>query len=455
MAISDEQYTEWLAADVAERVVLIEATYSDGIEYISDRGYRDGTTIYADRLLGNITIDSKFGAGTIGGIKVVNAGDIDEWINRRWRGHPFVVLLGDKSWARSDFRIQISGINAGLKLPSTSTYKWELFDNRKLLERDIADEDNPVLLGQVFNIEPVLIDDANLIYKVNDGTIDSFDEIRDNGNPLITGDDFSVDLTTGQFTLVNSPVGKITCDATQADKTAAQMLANLTARIDVDVDQSNLDDYGNTATLGYYTKQEVSVKSVLDKVLETTGGEYRFSTANGNLQIFRLEVPTSDVVKNIIPDDTANKSLRLVKTIDPINVMKFGYKKNWSPQSEDSTADTLTVAEKKEFSEEYEFVTTNNALDDYPIAVDKRVDSLYFLQVDAQAECDRRALIRSVERRVWEQSNFLTSAEVKIGESVNIKYPRFDFANEAGVNCRVVGTLVQLGKRRVGLSLWQ
>lgn len=70
----------------------------------------------------------------------------------------------------------------------------------------------PLCFGICRNVEPFLVDSANLVYAVHDGPIRGVTAVYDDGVTLTPVTQYTVNPATGEFTLLQSPVGKITAD---------------------------------------------------------------------------------------------------------------------------------------------------------------------------------------------------------------------------------------------------
>lgn len=451
--ITDPQYTAWLSDDDTDPVVLIEAAYDGataGTEYVANAIYPGPgevsvTRIYDEIVLGNISIDSRLDRLTIGQVTLIDDGDITAWLDRVWRGHPIKFYLGDRSWDRTDFRLQIEAINGGIKSIKSDRLAWTIYDLSDTLRVEIGSETLPICLGKTFNVKPVLIDAATDKFKVHDGAVTSI-AVRDNGVSVTP----TFDLPNGEFTLAVAPAGQITCDVVQADQSAADMIDKLCADNSISVNSTNLTAFSNTDPLGMYIDKPTSMESVVREIMASVGGSYRFNLS-GELEIWRLEAPGTGTT-TLIADDIEEDGLKQASTEYPITQLTLGYKKNWAVQSADSLAGSLTTQQRDDYSTEYQLVSKSNTLTDYPLSKDERKNSLFYVQADAQSECDRRAALRNTKRSVSRAKCYLSAAEVTEGEDVNITYPGVGF--ESGQDAVIIGIRQNLGKRRIELSLW-
>ncbi|MBL4656249.1 MAG: hypothetical protein JKY33_10555 [Bacteroidia bacterium] len=239
--ISDAEYSKWEKSPTAIRVILVEAKHSKGIVLFSTRSYISATTdtkpnrYFEGIIKGSVKIVDAVDKATIGDIDLINDGSHTDWFNLSWRGFPIKIYLGDARWSFSNFRIVANGIIGGISAPSVDTFKFSVLNSSEALKVSIGREISPVVIGKVYNIRPVLINAGSLIYKVSSAKTSGLDSItslvvRDNGVVLVVVTDYTVDLVTGEFTLVSAPAGQITCDVEEvsyAPKNMAEEICRL------------------------------------------------------------------------------------------------------------------------------------------------------------------------------------------------------------------------------------
>ena len=454
---TDDQYAEWLTDPQARRVVLVKATHADGVEYFGNAAYNsmyddaDPNRHYEDLLLSDVTIEHSLSKATIGDITVVNDGSHTGWLDYDWKGYPLQIYLGDARWRFDNYRLNVDGINGGISAPSNNRHRFDVLDPYENLKQTIGSESAPIAFGECFNVRPALIDSATLRYKCNDSAVISM-TIRDNGlTPGVAPTQF---IATGEFTLAATPAGQITVDVVQTSKTAAQIVEAVCDLIGVPVNASNLAAFPNTAVLNKYINTATPAIEVIDSVLKTVGGSFRFNTL-GEIEIFRLDVPATSTL-TLTNDDIAsvkNTGIKQLKTEAPVKTMTVGYAKNWSVQSADALAGSLSVSLKELYSTEYRTVEKTNTLPNNPLALDMRHDTLFVYEADAQAEADRRQVIRSVIRHLFEVKGFLASGQVVLGQTITIFYPDYSFAN--GLDAVVIGIERKLGKGIMNITVWR
>mgnify|MGYP000374134098 CR=1 FL=1 len=451
--ITDEQYSAWLRDANAEPVILVEATHSTGTVYVASQAYQTGQgetpahTCYRAVMANSPEIVERLGSATVGDMDLVNDGSLDSWLDLYWRGYPLQLYLGDAGWVRSDFRLAVDAINGGISRPSSGRLQWTIYDRAETIRVPVGSESNPIRLGSVFNAKAVLVDGVTLKYKAHSNPATSM-TVRDNGVAVTLA---SEDLTNAEFTLSQPPVGDITVDVEQEDQTAAEMITHLCGLKGISVDAANLTAFANTDTLGLSISHEMTLEEALTQ-FQTIGAQIRFDSL-GKLQIYRLDEPQAAQATFTLTDaDMVADGFSMESDEPPVTDYTVGYKRNWQVQSADSLGDGLTAIDRDLYSTEYSTVTVTNAVSDYPLAQNRRRDTLLATQAGAQSECNRLAGLRNTRRRVWKAVCFLSSQTVQLGDVVNVQHPRWGFDN--GRAALVIGITSRLGQRRRELYLW-
>ena len=158
-----------------------------------------------------------------GTISLSNAdGALDYLLGYSWDKKPIslYIMRTDNIRAAAEFddhNLIFKGLTLGVSA-STSTIDIVVSDFSEKLNQDFPDDTyagtggnegsanlagqpKPVVLGEVYNIPPVLVDESNNVYQVHNGAITSVDAVYENGESLTLTTDYTVDLTNGRFTL--------------------------------------------------------------------------------------------------------------------------------------------------------------------------------------------------------------------------------------------------------------
>ncbi len=215
-ALDEEAYQLWLRDPASAVAHLVEvdyhgdsAVYPNWVTYTLKSSDTAGLSFdgYPDRIrsIGNFTqqIGDRFTGivgASIGEIVFDNTdGSLDLWHNLALDGQRVKVRHGDPSWAEERFRTVYECVAEGV---SSSTwdamslrvrgvdYKYNLPLQTNLINTVTANGTSnlpiPKAYGKVFNIEPALVDNVNLIYQWNDGAVTSVSDVRDSGYPFQT-----------------------------------------------------------------------------------------------------------------------------------------------------------------------------------------------------------------------------------------------------------------------------
>lgn len=225
---------------------------------------------------------------------------------------------------------------------------------------DIAGKPKPLFFGPVYNATPVCVNTSRLIYQGNELTA-AIPAVYDKGVLLTAGAAYATpaDMQANEpapntyrvlshatgtfFRLGSSPVGAITFDgiegATAADRTAAQTGKRIASRAIAAGDIYAADvaalDAANSAEVGIFISQEMTVAEALDQVLGSVGAWYAFDS-NTKLRMAQLTAATGAPDFTLTTDDY--ESLEIVASNDfgrgvPPYKVNLSYQKNYTVQN--------------------------------------------------------------------------------------------------------------------------
>lgn len=448
------------------RCVLIEAqAYSAGsavTRYMANIAFDSlpsdspANTPYDDIILSV----PRFTAGiaeALGGNTQVSYGEIDidnssgvrdAWLNDAWDGRAVKIFLGSPRWPKADFRQILAGVAIDIVAKDSRTLTLKISDKQQLLNGPIqknliggttanAQKPIPLTYGEVYNIEPLLVDSATRKYQLHDGQIEAITTVYDNGKSVA----FTADLTAGTFTLSAAPVGRVTTDAkgcklsgTYINKVGEIIQRILLARstlVTGDLDTASFTALNALCTqaVGIYIGDRRNTIDVLDELIKTIGGYYGFGRA-GLFKVGRLDAPSGSPILDLTADDIEEFGLTVKARALPVATIRLGYKRNWTVQT-DGVDSTVSAARRAELADTYQVVSATNAGIGAtfltPLSPDV-VGTLFVSQSDAQTEANRRAALAGQLRYRYRTECFTAAARIELGQVIRLTHPRYSFA---------------------------
>lgn len=324
------EFITWLTNPLfdANRTVLIEAEHSNGTVYLSTLPYLSESGIAYDAwLLEEPVFEEALDAHAgVGDFIVINHSNPDDWQGWAWVGCECRFYFGDVAWPRAAFepiaRTLIEDVRRdGLR------FVFDVVDRGTLLEKPIAQLDIdvrgeskeiPLCFGSLFNVTPVLIDYAEQVYQVHDGAVLSVLP-RDNGIPV----DCTALLSAGKLKLLNSPVGTLSCEVQQPDKTLLSVLQVVASRAGFEVAHYGTQSWQRLAIVGLYVTGEPSFASLLDELAASVGCWWRLD-ALGRIEL--ISDQAEPLAITITDDDVLD--LQPAALERPVNKITLNYAPN-------------------------------------------------------------------------------------------------------------------------------
>jgi len=503
MALSEQQFQDWLESDNAIRCTLVEVTANidgtDTIIYLSSAAYNTSETeepsnkIYLPILKSSLDYTESLpinGTASLsyGDIAVYNIdGEYDYWMEYVWVNRPINIYVGDIRFAREDFTKIYSGVVSDIAFSDKQTINISIRSILEKLNTPITDVKvggtganaetlRPLVFGEVHNITPIQFDPQNLVYMVHNGPIERIIEVRDNGVPLILGTSYTVDLTQGTFTLLKPPAGTITCSVQGEQNSVNPATGNLvsgswastlseiilliirkygtTQIVPSEIDLTTFIDYSvlNTQRLGIYLTDSTNVILVCQELADSIGAQFT-ATRNGLISLTKIDVPVSNSAdRQIGPQSIVKDSFSISSKTEVLAAKKLAYCKNWTIQNQLLTG--LPEEHKLLFNQEYLYET----------AVSSEVQSLYKLTAepeikstllvsnvtgDVTLEAQRLLNIWSTPRYIYRMELISPHIKIKLGEMVSLKHPRFGLSQGKSGQVILVNTNWQTGKVNV------
>jgi hypothetical protein len=364
--------------------------------------------------------------------------------------------VGDPRWPRSDFRRVFNGVIANIDSKRRDRLNIKIRDKLQRLNTPVTDvklggtstnKDTllPVCFGEVHNVEPLLVDPSNHIYQVHQGAIEGVIEVRDNGVPITV----TPALSTGKFTLTQTPVGVITASV-QGDKPSAytNTVADIIQRLATgfgqasqrltlaDIDTANFAAFKTACPqpVGIYAGDRENVLAMCQELAASVGAQLSVSR-DGLLRLLRMSFPGTGSGFIITPADMLAEEIAVSNVSDVISAVKLGFCKNYTVQS--SLSSGILEEHKELFSEDYLTATSSSptVAANYKLDVDPvQQNTLLLRRTDADAEALRQLNIKSVPRITYRFTGFSRCLTLDIGQDVTLVHPRFGLsAGKSGV----------------------
>lgn len=323
----------------------------------------------------------------------------------------------------------------------------------------------PLCFGKCLNVTPVQANPALLLYQVHDGPIQAIDAVYNRGVVLTAGSQYTVDLLRGTFTLLQAPgdAGMITADV-RGDTLGGYVstVAGIVRRIvatygpltaaDLDTASFTALDAANSATVGLFAADQRTILDVLDELVNSIGAFYGFDR-NGKFEVGLFVAPSGGpAAATFGPVEILE--IEALPTELPVWRQRVGYERNWTVQSSDSLAGSVTEARKAFLAEEVRLAVAANetvktkfllALDPEPL------HTLLADQAAAQSEANRLLALYGQRREMYRVTVKTQPYKLELGDQIALDYTRFGLVNRL---FRVVGLEERADVNRVTMELW-
>lgn len=459
--------------------------------YLSDRGYvsepteSPANTYFAPRVMEALNFQrSMFTTGKLGGqsfpsfgeIVLANAdGGLDDFATYAWDDREVEVKVGEKGANLSQHFTIFKGQSKSVDFDDlivrviirdgqdkfTRTFPPNTYAGTGGNEGSAIMEGlpKPICLGQVFNISPVLVDEANDVYQVHDGPIESIVAVYENG---VATTNFTSDLSNGRFTMTSSVTGNITADVKGAKpggsykETAGDIMrfvateyGGLTDPGDLDTASFTALNTANSATVGCYYSQRAEILSVLDDLANSIGAFFGFDRS-GLLNVGRIEVATGSADLEL--DSTNIITLERLPTEVPTSTVVLGYKQNFTVFDENTLDASAT--DRDFFLRESAQVTDEDTAVAaiYPNAKFLEVDSKLIDSSAANTESARLLTLYKSQRDIYRIRCKAQPFTIKLNDVVKVTFARYDLT--AGKLFRVISLFEDAAINEVELELW-
>jgi hypothetical protein len=311
-----------------------ENLYLATAAYVSAAADTPASTPYDERVI-NIPeyqqqLDGFMGLSktTLGSIRLNNRdGALNYLLDVDWQSdNAFELFYGDRGWPKSDYRKKLKGVIVGVTA-TTDEIILQLRDTQQRIYGELIDE--PVLYGEAVIMRPALV--SGKTYRVSARAI--FDTVA------AYDDGFSVSIASkdnagGEFTLTNTPVGDVTCNAIglggAPEGVIDDIIANYTPLTSAD---TSISSAGLITTVDFIssvvveTNSEMLVSKAVDQLARSGLGACY--TGRDGLITLRHLWHGSDAAMTLGDDDIA--AVTLLSITPPDGVITVNYQPNWGP----------------------------------------------------------------------------------------------------------------------------
>jgi len=461
--------------------------------YFSTHGFRSGasdsppSTLFEARLKTPINFTDKMFSGnnifggtstSFGDIEINNAdGALDDYLELAWDGTQVDIYLGGLDFDLNDYELVQSAIIQDV-IWNLESISIKLRDRRAELEGPVQEEvyevasgvdgnAKPLVFGKVYNIQPTLVDETNLIYEYayNPAGTPSLDAVYFNGVLATLTTDYT-DNGDGTFTLTGDPLGRVTCDVetTHGSITYTGTAANLIKSILThkagfvwpdDFDETAFDALDSTTpadtssdpsdwTMGVYINDtRITFEQVLDYLAASVGAYWTFTQEN-KLTLKEIKLATSS--KDI--DETLIKTIKRTRTPIPAHRVTCGYAKNYTVMAESEIGATST---RKQFSQfEYRYVYQESTdVSDAHQSRELAIDGAWTVSVPPQHLATRLLAYFGDDQNIYEVVCQDAGTRVQLGDTITLQHSRFNLDTDY----LVIGTAYNSRTSEVKLTL--
>lgn len=387
------------------------------------------------------------------------------WLSWNWDGRECDILLGGVGWRKWDFFRVLSATVQEVYAPRQDQIGFKIRDKGAVLNRKMQTEvvggseadagaPQPIPLGRVFNIEPVLKDHAALRYKFADADLSGatgITDVRDGGLTVA----YTADLANGELTLTSSPTGRVTMDVTNdlADgsvtksgnthRRALQTIIEDRCELGagstyLGARSGSLANFATDAPIGLYLRDEANAIDVMDEIVISAGG-FWYPNAQGLFCAAQLRIPSAPYDHVLLEDDLLG-DLAIDKILLPAEVAQLGYLRNWTPQP-DGLVGGVSAANRALYGAQAQFTAiapTYTSLDQPANhALRRRLKNRIALFQDAPDAETEVARLDAIYRKTCAIASFTTRFNgpfYDLGESLHLTHSKYGFeGGRAGV----------------------
>jgi hypothetical protein len=429
-----------------------------------------------------------------GAIQIQNGdGAFDGLADLSWRGRRIVVKAGGRDFRYEQFVTIFDGVVVAPEFSDdifTLTVRDHSLKLQKEIESpsyagtggleggdDLAGKMKPLLYGKAYNIEPFLVDPANLVYQVHAGSMQAVDAVYDRGVALgfhsdvsdITAvtpgsGEYATSLANGYIKLGSTPSGRITSDA-RGDNTGGYVstASGIIMRLvqtklgaeSISSSEIDLGAFSRLATelpgsMGIFITEKTRMSDLLDQLLLPCLAYWRY-TRTGLLSAGFIDTPGVDVL-TVTDDEIEASGIMAPEPVIPAWRISVGYAPAGVVQKEDEIAAGATDAQRTFAGQPFRKVVDEDASvrSRYPQAVERVFETLLTEKADAEALLDRLVRIYGRESKIYRVPSYGLLYRADLGDTVKVQHSRYSLNKSLAV----VGISEDADIGRTTLELW-
>jgi hypothetical protein len=478
------ELSAWLESDDSIPCVLFEVQghyqgseqvfYFSTLPYVTGSSESPQNTAYLPLATGGGLSESVSLAGgasvSFGTLELENTdGSLDHLPSVVWSNRRFSAYLGDPSWPRSQFKLVQAGYVDSMDAKNRDYLTLRLRDNLQALNYPLSEGklDNtdetfiPLSFGDLSNVTPILSNPQTLTYKVHTGPVADIEEVRDNGVPV----EFTKDLSNGEFTLSNSPIGNITAsvrgdNASGYTDTVAGLILRMVSGFSPDhtlpsaeIDSANFSGFetSHPQCVGVYYDSRVNIISAVNYLAKSLGAS-TYMSRTGKLRILRLSPAGGSPIASISPANISQGSFSIKELPQVEPAVRLAYNRNYTVQ--ESLITGIPERHKQQWQENWKYRTAKN---ESAVSLHKLFDEPEAeetaLQVGSEAQqvAQWRVDLMGTQRTVYGCRVVGSAALLEVGDVVMLSYSRYGLDN--GVLARVTSCRPNWSEKTADLEL--
>ncbi len=436
------------------KIILVEADYLNELGetrtmYVANAPFYSAPTDspanqpYDDFITGGLSVAMAMdevlqGATTtrFGSVDIINLVD-DEVLQGNFSGQQARVYVGKQGTNKAAFKQVFTATIDDLTVNDAQSISLDLRSHNDVFEQPLQQietgdrgKKKPIAYGECFNVSPVVADKINRIYSVHESAVSAIN-VRAAGLPVSKNNN----LANGQFSFASDQGGIVTSDVTTTINTPKAITLDILNRANVTAIELASLDALPTHEMALYLGRDETPNQALDAIVNSIGWFWNFKRSG---EFFVGEFALGVASATLYPDDLQHDAINVKQTIKPVKKITLTYQKNWTPQGT-SLDDSLSLSVKETYESKGPVVNAENptVTEQYPNARTVEKSSLLKDQEHAQNEVNKRALLLSTKRRIYQIKAFDVPFDFELGQTITVVYPYREFTQ--GKDVLIVG----------------